>query len=348
MPAVADGAGSCSHGGVSRPPSVDPPASPAPSTRDAGRRVITSEAHALLRLAEGLDERFDATVAAILAIAGHVVVTGVGKSGLVGRKIAATLASTGTPAFFLHPTDAQHGDLGMVTADDLVLAVSRSGETDELLRIVPGLARRGARIVAVTAHAGSSLGRAAELTLAIPHDEEACPLGLTPTNSTTATLALGDALAIALLTRRGFDRHAFALLHPAGALGRRLQRVRDLMRTGEALPVVDADLPMREALFVVTSKGLGVTGVSGSAGRLVGVITDGDLRRALGRGVDILGVPAAAIMTDSPKSIAADALASVALLEMQRRSISCLFVLDAEGRAIGLVHLHDLLKAGVG
>jgi arabinose-5-phosphate isomerase len=327
--------------------SSDAPAPPPASSLDEARRVIVTEAHALLRLAESLDCRFDHVIELILQSPGRVVVTGVGKSGLVGRKTAATLASTGTPAFFLHPGDARHGDLGMVARGDVVLALSYSGETEELLGILPALKERGARVVAVTANDASRLSLAATLTLLLPAEAEACPLRLAPTTSSTATMALGDALAVALLLRRGFDERAFAALHPAGALGRRLQRVRDIMRTGAALPLVYTTTPMRDALFVVTARGLGVTGVCEPAGALVGVVTDGDLRRALAKNVDILGVNAADVMTRDPKHVAAEALASAALHEMQRRSISCLFVLDVASRPVGILHLHDLLRANV-
>lgn len=307
--------------------------------------MLRAEAAALLALEATLDARFDAVVDRLAALDGRVVVTGVGKSGLIGRKIAATLASTGTPAFFLHPGDARHGDVGMVVRGDLALALSRSGETEELVSILPALARRGAGIVAITADPSSRLARAAEQVLLLPDVPEACPFGATPTTSTTATLALGDALAVALMRRRGVDEAAFAEAHPAGALGRRLRPVREVMRVGAALPLVEEQRSMRDVLIHISTLGLGVTGVT-AEGRLVGVITDGDLRRGLARTPDLLACTAAEVMTRSPKHISGDTRVSHAIAEMQRLSITCLFVLGDGGEPVGIVTLHDLLRVG--
>jgi arabinose-5-phosphate isomerase len=311
------------------------------------RRVLEIEAAAIQALADRLDDGFARAIERIAACAGKVVVTGMGKSGHVCRKIAATLASTGTPAFFLHAAEALHGDLGMVERKDLVLAISNSGETQEILDLVQILERLGLPLVAMTGRLDSTLARAADVVLDVSVAEEACPLGLAPTASTTAMLAMGDALAVALLEHRGFRAEDFAALHPAGALGRKLLKVVDLMHGGDALPHVATTTPMRQVLLEITSKRLGVTAVVDADGRLAGVVTDGDLRRALADSGVRLTQTAAAVMSRHPKTIAADALAAKALATMEQHTITSLFVVDADGRPIGVVHLHDLLRARV-
>lgn len=314
------------------------------------KRVIQVEADALRALAERIDGEFERAVEMILSSRGRVVVSGMGKSGLVGQKIASTMASTGTPAFFLHPAEGIHGDLGMIMKGDVVIGVSNSGETEELLRILPVIKRLGARLIAMTGNPASTLGRAGDIVLDISVKEEACPLGLAPTASTTATLAMGDALAVALLVQRGFSAEDFALFHPGGSLGKKLLlTVADFMHSGDAMPLVSEETPMREALFVITAKKLGASGVVDAKGRLVGVITDGDLRRALERGSDIINQPAGALMTRNPKRIRGMELAAKALQQMEEFSITSLFVFedDTSDIPIGIIHLHDLLKAGL-
>jgi len=311
------------------------------------RRVLAIEAAAITALAERLDDAFARAVDLVGRSSGKVVVTGVGKSGHVGHKIAATLASTGTPAFFLHAAEALHGDVGMLERQDLVLAISNSGETPEILQLVPVLKRLGLPLIALTGRSASTLGRAADVVLDVSVAEEACPLGLAPTASTTVTLAMGDALAVALLEQRGFRPEDFAALHPAGTLGRKLLRVAELMHVGAALPRVTARTSMRESLLEITSKRLGVTAVVDDDGRLAGVITDGDLRRALARPGDLLACTAGEVMTRKPKTIEAEALGARAVAVMERHAITSLFVVDPAGRPTGVIHLHDLLRAGV-
>jgi len=314
------------------------------------KRVLEQEAQAVRSLIDRIGSEFEEAVALILKCTGKVVVTGVGKSGIIGRKIASTLSSTGTPAFFLHPADALHGDLGMLEGRDIVLAISKSGETEELLSVLPVIKRQGNKLILMTCNPNSSLARAADVVLDVGVKEEACPLGLAPTTSTTATLALGDALAVALLQSRGFKAEDFAKNHPKGALGKKLLlRVRDLMHVGEEFPKVQEEAPMKEVLLEMTSKRLGVTGVMNGGGELVGVITDGDLRRALEKFPDLLNKRAKDIMTCNPKSIEADALAVEALRRMEEYSITSLFVFEKPGDRIpiGIIHLHDILKAGV-
>lgn len=317
---------------------------------DEAKRVIRVEAEALLTLAESLNGEFTRGIELILSSSGRVVVTGMGKSGIICQKIASTLASTGTPAFFLHPAEGIHGDLGMIMRGDVVIAVSYSGETEEVIRILPVIKRLGAQLIAMSGNRTSTLARTADVFLEVAVREEACPLGLAPTASTTATLAMGDALAVALLVERGFNAEDFALFHPGGALGKKLLlRVEDLMHTGDAIPLVTQETLMREALFVITSRGLGIAGVLNSLGALAGVITDGDLRRALERGTDILNTTAGALMTRNPKRITSSELAAKAMQRMEEYSITSLFVFadnDAE-KPVGIVHLHDLLKAGL-
>jgi arabinose-5-phosphate isomerase len=277
-----------------------------------------------------------------------VIVTGVGKSGIVCRKIAATLASTGTPAFFLHAGEGSHGDLGTLVRGDVVLAVSNSGESAEVLSLLPLARRLGLPLIAVCGNLDSTLARSADVVLDVSVPEEACPLGLAPTASTTATMALGDALAIALLEERGFSAEDFALLHPAGALGRRLLRVEELMHRGGEVPLVPERAAFTDTLVEMTSKRLGVTGVVNGAGELVGVITDGDLRRKLERTVDLRTLSARDLMTTAPKTIGGGALAAEAVAIMERHAITSLFILAAGSRRpAGVIHLHDLLRAGV-
>jgi arabinose-5-phosphate isomerase len=317
---------------------------------EEARKVIRIEAEALLALADAINGEFEKAVKLILASRGRVVVTGMGKSGLIGQKIASTMASTGTPAFFLHPAEGIHGDLGMIMKGDVVIAISNSGETEEVVRILPIIMRLGASLVAMTGNPASTLAKAGDVFLDISVKEEACPLGLAPTASTTATLAMGDALAVALLVQRGFNAEDFALFHPGGALGKKLiLKVEDMMHVGDAIPLVSTETLMREALFVITAKGLGITGVTGADGGLVGVITDGDLRRALEQGIDIINLPAESLMKAKPKRINRSELAAKALQQMEQYSITSLFVFedDNSSRPVGIIHLHDLLKAGL-
>ena len=318
---------------------------------DVARDVLRLEAAALTRLADALDgalgRAFAATVDAIVAISGRVVVSGIGKSGHVARKIAATLASTGTPAMFVHPAEASHGDLGMVLEGDLLLLVSRSGETAELADLVAHARRFGIPLVAVTAHGGSTVARAADHVLALPAAAEACAVTAAPTTSTVMQMALGDALAVTLLRRRGFTADAFGLFHPGGSLGTRLRRVSDLMHTGDAMPLVPPDMTLLEAVLLMTGKAFGCVGVVDDAGRLAGIVTDGDLRRAIDR--DLRALTAGAIMTSSPRTIRADRLAVDALRMMNGgpRPVLSLFAVDDEARPVGIVHVHDLLRAGI-
>jgi len=319
----------------------------APASVAHARRVLAIECAAIEAVAARLDEAFARAVELIAGSRGKVVVTGMGKSGHVCRKMAATLASTGTPAFFLHAAEALHGDLGMLARGDLLLAVSNSGETREILDLLPLAKRLGLPLVAMTGRVDSTLGRAADVVLDVSVAEEACPMGLAPTASTTVTLALGDALAVALLEQRHFRSEDFAALHPAGTLGRKLLRVGDLMHTGAALPAVTAEATMRDTLLEITSKRLGVACVTGAGGRLVGVVTDGDLRRALAEPGDILARRAERVMSTQPKTIDAEALAATAVATMERHAITSLVIVDATRRPRGVIHLHDLLRAGV-
>lgn len=312
------------------------------------RRVLAIEIAALQAVRERLDARFDLAVDLIAACRGKVVVTGIGKSGLICRKIAATLASTGTPATFLHAAEAVHGDFGVVAKGDVALALSYSGEVEEVVRLLPLFKRHDLGIIAVTGTPASTLARAADVVLDASVPEEACPLGLAPTASTTAALALGDALAVALLERNGFSETDFGALHPAGSLGRRLLTVGELMHRGGELPLVRADTPLGETVLEISEKRLGVTGVVDTHGALIGVVTDGDLRRALQRNPDLHRLTARELMTGKPKTIEPTALAARALAEMERHSITSLFVLPADSRQpAGVIHLHDILKAGV-
>jgi arabinose-5-phosphate isomerase len=331
------------------------PDTAAPRTVDAARalafarEVLITEARAITALAARLAAPFVAAVELILNCRGRVVVSGIGKSGHVARKLAATLASTGTPAFFVHAAEAGHGDLGMITPDDVVVMLSNSGETDELTLLMPHLKRQGARIIALTGNEQSSLAQGADVHLDAAVDAEACPLGLAPTASTTAALALGDALALALLDARGFSTEDFARSHPGGALGRRLlTRVSDVMRSGRDLPTVTAGATLAQAIVEMSSKGMGMTAVVDADGRIAGIFTDGDLRRCLSRVRDIAGTTIAAVMTSSPRTIEATRLAidCVDLMEAPPK-VSQLLVIDATGRLTGALHLHDLFRARV-
>jgi arabinose-5-phosphate isomerase len=312
---------------------------------DAGRRVLRLEAAALRTLADALDARFDRAVGLLAGIAGRAVVTGIGKSGHVARKIAATLSSTGTPALFVHPSEASHGDLGMIAQSDAVIALSNSGASPELADIVAYTRRHGIPLIATTGRADSPLGEQADIVLLLPPVEEACPMGLAPTSSTTMMLALGDALAIALLQKRGFSSDDFRLLHPGGALGRRLVKVSDVMHGGEEIPLVAPAASMADTLIVMTAKRFGCAGVADPDGRLIGIITDGDLRRHMAS--DLTGRRAGEVMTPDPRTIRANALAAEALALMNRTKITSLFVIDDNGRPQGILHIHDCLRAGV-
>ena len=313
-----------------------------------GRETLELEAQALLALARRLDGNFARACELILATQGRVIVVGMGKSGHVGGKIAATLASTGTPSFFVHPGEASHGDLGMITPSDTVLAISNSGETAEILTILPIIKRLGVKLIALTGRCESSLARQADAILFAGVEKEACPLNLAPTASTTAALAVGDALAVALLKRRGFTREDFARSHPAGQLGRRLLLyVADIMHTGAQIPVVAADTSLREALLEMTSKGLGMSGVVDGERKLLGILTDGDLRRLLHRGVDVYTAKITDVMTRNPKVTHPDRLAAETVELMRKLKINGLFVVDADGRVVGALNMHDLLRSGV-
>lgn len=310
------------------------------------RRVFTIEIEALEAIASRLDDAFVRALDILEGCTGKVVVAGMGKSGIIGRKIAATLTSTGTPALFLHAAEAAHGDAGVSVKGDVILALSTSGET-EVVQLLPLIKRLRIPLIALTGKPDSTLGRAADVVLDVAVPAEACPMGLAPTASTTAALVVGDALAVALLERKGFGPEDFAVLHPAGALGRRFLAVHDLMHAGAALPLVGLATPLRETILEITSKRLGVAGVVDGDGRLVGVVTDGDLRRAWERDVDLGAACAGDVMSHNPKTIEAAALAARAVAVMEQYSITSLFSVDATGRPLGIIHLHDLLKAGV-
>ncbi len=312
------------------------------------RNVLHIEAEAVQALADRLDEQFHRAVQLIMACKGRVVVTGMGKSGHIAGKIAATLASTGTPAFFVHPGEASHGDLGMIAHDDVVIALSNSGESAEITAILPLIKRRGARLVGMSGNPASTLGRESDVHLNAAVDKEACPLNLAPTASTTAALALGDALAVTLLDMRGFTPEDFARTHPGGSLGRRLLvHVRDVMHTGDALPVVDHVASLKDALLEMTRKGLGMTAIVDESGHVVGVFTDGDLRRALEKSIDMHTARIADLMGRNPKTIGPDQLAVEAVEKMQNLKINGLLVINSEGKLAGALNMHDLLKAGV-
>jgi arabinose-5-phosphate isomerase len=310
---------------------------------ELARKVLRTEAAAILALIDRVDGRFSGAIEMLHDCRGRVIVTGMGKSGIIARKVAATFSSTGTAAFFLHPAEAVHGDLGAVQNDDVVIALSHTGETAELLRLLETIRRIGARLIAMTGSPGSTLGRAADIVLDCGVDEEACPLNLAPTASTTAALAMGDALAMVLLVDKGFREEDFASLHPGGGIGKRLLRVEALMHTGDAMPAVPVTTPMRAVVTEISAKGLGMTCVLGEDGRLAGIITDGDLRRHMDL-AGLLGQPASAVMTRGPQTIGRSMLAVQALALMEQRKITSLVVVDGDARVEGVLHLHDLWR----
>lgn len=316
---------------------------------EQAKRVLRIEAEAISSMIERIGEDFLKAVEMLYSCEGRVVVTGMGKSGIIGKKIAATLASTGTPALFLHPAEGVHGDLGMITKGDVLLAISNSGETEELNRILPLIKRLNVRLISMTGGMNSTLAKASDVVLDVGVKEEACPLGLIPTASTTAALAMGDALAVALLEKRGFKEEDFAFFHPGGTLGKRLLlKVEDLMHRGKEIPKVREDTIMKDTILEISSKKLGMTSVVDSKGRLCGIITDGDLRRWLEKGeADIFKTKAKDVMTKNPKTIEGDALAAKAVSIMEHYSITSLIIVNKERRPEGIIHLHDLLKAGV-
>lgn len=318
---------------------------------EQARQVLRMEAEAVLEQVERIDEHFKAAVEMIMACPGRTVITGMGKSGIIGRKMAATLASTGTPSFYLHPAEGIHGDLGMVTEGDVVIALSNSGETGEVLHILPSLRRIGAKLIAMVGNPNSTLAKNSDIVLNVGVTREACPLGLAPTSSTTAALAYGDALALALLSKRKFTASQFAVFHPGGSLGRKLLlTVEDIMHSGTENPLVKANISVQDALFVITDKGLGAVSVVDEDNKMLGVLTDGDIRRGLSKGVDFLKRPVTELMTASPKTITKEKLAAQALhiMESNRpKPITVLPVVDAENHVIGLLHMTDLVRQGV-
>ncbi|MGI9509038.1 MAG: KpsF/GutQ family sugar-phosphate isomerase [Geminicoccaceae bacterium] len=325
---------------------LDHAADSAPDAVATGRRVLSMEADALLAAAADLDGTFALAVERMAGIGGRVIVTGMGKSGHIGRKIAATFASTGTPAFFVHPAEASHGDLGMITSSDLVLALSNSGETPELADIVAFCRRFTIPMVAIVGRTDSTLAKTADLVLRLPDRPEACPMGLAPTTSTTAALALADALAIALLEHKGFDANGFGVFHPGGKLGRRLIKVEQLMHRDDALPLVELDASTADAILEMTAKRFGCVGILDRQRELAGIITDGDLRRHMA--ADLLRHPAVEVMTSAPRTIRPEALAAEALAIMNDtdRPITAMFVLDNR-KPVGILHIHDCLRSGV-
>ena len=315
---------------------------------ELAREVLEIEAAAIQGLISRLDANFQRAVEVILGCHGRVTVSGIGKSGHVARKIASTMASTGTPAYFVHPAEASHGDLGMVTRDDVFIALSNSGESAELLAIVPLIKRQGAKLIALTGNAGSTLAREADVHLYAGAEKEACPLNLAPTASTTAALALGDALAIALMQAKGFSRDEFARSHPGGSLGRRLlTHVRDVMRTGDGAPRVADSATLSEAILEMTRSRMGITAIIDGSGRIAGIFTDGDLRRALQKGADLNATPIKSIMTRNPRTISPDKLAAEAVQIMESHKVNQLLVADADQQLVGALNMHDLFRAKV-
>jgi len=319
---------------------------------ETAKNTLKVESDAILSLMDRVDEHFEEAVEILYGCKGRVVVTGMGKSGIIARKIAATFASTGTPAFFVHPAEGIHGDLGMIVRDDVVLALSNSGETEELATLLPLIKRQGNLLVAMTGCPGSFLAERSDVVLDVSVEKEACPLGMAPTASTTAALAMGDALAAALLSKRGFKTEDFALFHPGGTLGKRLfLKVSDLMHAGEEIPKIAEEDLMKEAIYEISAKKLGVTTVVDEKGVLLGIITDGDLRRFFGREIgrteDPLSVPAKEVMSNGARTIEAEALAAKAVQVMEKHSITSLVIVDPKHVPVGIIHLHDLLKAGV-
>jgi len=316
--------------------------------KQLAKQVITIEQQAIAELLQFIDDSFTQACQLMLECKGRVIVIGMGKSGHIGGKIAATLASTGTPAFFVHPGEASHGDLGMITTDDVVLSISNSGETAEIIAIIPVIKRIGAKLISMTSNVNSTLAKLSNTHICIHVSQEACPLGLAPTSSTTATLVMGDAIAVALLNARGFTADDFALSHPGGSLGKRLLlRLKDIMHSGEYLPVVQYDALIKEALVEMSQKGLGMTAVVNKQGKLVGLFTDGDLRRVLENRVDIHQDSIASVMTQKPITCHAEMLAAEALNIMQERKINGLIIVDHDNTPIGAMNMQDLLKSGV-
>ena len=315
--------------------------------RDKAREILRTEAAAVQSLADRIGPEIDAAIGAILEGKGHLVVTGMGKAGLVGQKISATFASTGTPSLYLHPAEAYHGDLGRVLAADVVLAISNSGETEEVVRLLPSLKQIGAKIIAITASKGSTLGRTADIVIELGRIEEACPLKLAPSATTTAILALGDALALSVLEARGFDQERFALFHPGGDLGRKLLKVSDEMRTGERNPNVREETPLTEAIATITRARAGAVSIVDAAGRLSGVFTDGDLRRTMSRDPKLIVSRIGEVMTRRPKTISPDRLASEALKVLHEKKIDELPVVNEKGEPVGMLDVQDLLDVGV-
>lgn len=322
------------------------PTAPVPAGADLAlaRRVLETEAAAILALLDRLDGAFSAAVDRLVSCRGRVITTGMGKSGIICRKLAATLSSTGTPAFFLHPAEAIHGDLGVITREDVVIAMSQGGETAEVLRVLEFIRRIGATLISITGDPQSTLAQSSDVALDCGVSEEACPMNLAPTASTTAALALGDALAMAVLVRKGFRAEDFASLHPGGSLGKRLMRAERLMHAGDQMPCVALDTIMREVIYEMSRKGLGMTCVVDGEGRLAGVITDGDLRRHMMRTADVLGRSAADVMTPRAVTVPPELFAVEALKILEERKISSLVVVDADARPLGVLHLHDLWR----
>jgi arabinose-5-phosphate isomerase len=316
---------------------------------DIAKKVLKTESEAVSALIEKLDSNFENAVNLIYESKGRVVVSGMGKSGLVGKKIAATLASTGTPAFFLHPAEASHGDLGMVTERDIIISISNSGETAELVGLIPFLKRYRVKLISMTGNPSSTLGKASDVSLDISVKEEACPMGIVPTASTTATMAMGDAIAVALLVKRGLNENDFAFFHPGGSIGKKLFiKVKDLMHTGEHLPVVSLNTPMSKAVIEMSSKRLGHAIVIDTNGQISGILTDGDVRRGLEKWAGkLFELTTGEIMTKNPKTIASEELAAKALSILERHSITALIVPDEEDRPVGIIHLHDILRQGI-
>jgi arabinose-5-phosphate isomerase len=312
------------------------------------KRVFQLEGKSVAEIAKKIDQNFAEAIELLFNCRGRIIITGIGKSGLVGRKISSTFSSTGSPTIFLHPAEAQHGDLGIVTTDDVVIAISYSGNTEELLSLLPYFKRFGIKIIAITGKPQSSLAKNSDVCLDVGISREACPFGTIPTTSSTATLVMGDALAICLLKKRNLKKEDFALFHPGGTIGKTLLlRVKELMHTGDENPVVNENVSLKEAIYEMTSKGLGMTSVAGNKGKLVGIVTDGDLRRILERESNVINLPVKKVMTRNPKTIAEDTLAAQALMIMEKYSITSLVAVDDKQRPFGVIHLHDILKAGI-
>ena len=316
---------------------------------EVAKKVLNTEACAITGLINNLNGNFEKAVNLIYESKGRVIVSGMGKSGIVGKKVAATLASTGTPAFFLHPAEASHGDLGMVTASDVIILLSNSGETDELVGLIPFLKRFEVGLISLTGNVNSTLARSADITLDVSVKEEACPLGIVPTASTTAAMAMGDAIAVALLIKRGFKEEDFAFFHPRGSLGKKLfTKVSDLMHAGSSLPLTAPDVSVAVAVMEISSKRLGLTIIGDASKKILGIVTDGDLRRGIERwGKNFFDMTVAEVMTRNPRTVAADELAAKALSIMEKHSITALVVPDENGNALGVIHLHDILRQGI-